>query len=62
MKTYEVTELGKKLARNGGGDPADRKIIDYVWGHPMSTAEELEFVGETWRLHNLVRRGFLKTI
>ncbi len=60
MRTYEITEQGKKMVRNGGGESADQKLLNYVWTHPMSTTEELEFVDDGWRIHNLARRGFLK--
>ena len=54
MHVYKLTKLGKKVVRNGGADPEDMKILEYLWNNGTATDDQLEVVAETWRVKKLV--------
>jgi hypothetical protein len=54
MHVYKLSKLGKKLVRNGGAEPEDMKILEYLWNSGTATDDQLEVVGETWRVKRLI--------
>ena len=61
MKIFSLTDLGKKVVRNGSADAEDMKILEYLWNNKTATDDELETVGERWRVRQLVPK-FIKEL
>ena len=54
MHVYKLTKLGKRVVRGGGADPEDMKILEYLWNNGSATDDQLEVVGDAWRVRRLV--------
>jgi len=61
MKIYALTDLGKKVVRNSSASAEDMRILEYVWNNKTATDDQLEVVGERWRVRQLVPK-FIKEL
>ena len=49
------------MVRNGSADAEDMKILEYLWNNKSATDDQLEIVGERWRVRQLVPK-FIKEL
>jgi hypothetical protein len=63
MKVYALTDLGKKVTRDGSGTGTDEmRILNYVRDNKRVTDDQLEVAGESWVVRRLVHDGLLKQL
>ncbi|KKN45370.1 hypothetical protein LCGC14_0683560 [marine sediment metagenome] len=63
MKAYRLTNLGKRIVHDRGGDTDELKVLDAVAeAGSVATDVDLEVVGDRHLLRSLVKRGYIKVV
>ncbi len=63
MKVYGLTDLGKKVFRQGGKcTPEEAKVIDYVGSNQRVTEGDLEVVADRYTVKKLANDHILKVL
>lgn len=62
MKVYGLTDIGKKVARDGGGTPEESRVLRALAEEKRMTSDQLDVVGERWVVRSLVNDGLVKVL
>lgn len=61
MKVYALTDLGKKVVRSASASAEDLRILEYIWNNKTATDDQLDVVGERWRVRRMIPK-FVKEL
>ena len=62
MKVFALTGLGRKVVRSSNGSAEDLCILEHLWNNKTATDDELDVVGERWRVHSLKKSKLIKEL
>lgn len=62
MRVYKLSKVGKKVVKNCEGSAEDMRILNYLKDYGTATEDQLEVVGEIWRVRTLTRNGLLEEL